>query len=66
MMMDDGPSICKKAEQLKEMGVKHIAPSHCSGGEAMKIFAEVYGDQFVKSGLGRSISVDDLTGCVSS
>ncbi len=66
LVMDDGPSIRKKAQRLKEIGVKHVAPSHCSGGEARKIFAKVYGDRFIESGLGRSISVDDLTRCVSS
>jgi 7,8-dihydropterin-6-yl-methyl-4-(beta-D-ribofuranosyl)aminobenzene 5'-phosphate synthase len=66
LMMDDGPSIRKKAQQLREMGVKHVAPSHCSGGEAREIFAKVYGDRFLESGLGRSICIDDLPGCVSS
>ena len=61
LMMDDGPGIRKKAQRLKDMGVRHVAPSHCSGGQAREIFADVYGERFLESGLGRSISANDLT-----
>ncbi len=61
LVMDDGSSIRKKAMRLKELGVRHVAPSHCSGGEAMKIFAGVYGDRFLHSGAGRTITANDIT-----
>ena len=60
LLMDRGPGIRKQAERLKQMGVRHVAPSHCSGGEARDIFAKVYGDRFITSGLGRTITADDL------
>ena len=50
----------QKAEQLMRLGVRHVAPSHCSGGEAIGIFADVFGSRFLKSGVGRVLTVDDL------
>jgi 7,8-dihydropterin-6-yl-methyl-4-(beta-D-ribofuranosyl)aminobenzene 5'-phosphate synthase len=60
LMMDSGASIQKIAAQLKELGVRYLAPSHCSGGEALKILANLYGNRFLKSGLGRCITAEDL------
>ena len=60
LLMDSGSSIQKKAARLQELGVRHVAPSHCSGGEARKVFAKVYGDKFITSGLGRTITASDL------
>jgi 7,8-dihydropterin-6-yl-methyl-4-(beta-D-ribofuranosyl)aminobenzene 5'-phosphate synthase len=61
LLMDDAASIRKKALRLKELGVRHVAPTHCTGGEAMKLFAEVYGDRFIDSGVGRIITAADLS-----
>jgi 7,8-dihydropterin-6-yl-methyl-4-(beta-D-ribofuranosyl)aminobenzene 5'-phosphate synthase len=61
LLMDDASSIRKKAERLKQLGVRNIAPSHCSGGEAIGILAEIFGDRFLRSGAGRIISVSDFT-----
>jgi metal-dependent hydrolase (beta-lactamase superfamily II) len=35
----------KKAEQLKDLGGRNVAPSHCSGGEAIDILADVFGNR---------------------
>ena len=61
LLMDDASSIRKKAERLKQLGVRNVAPSHCSGGEAIGILAEIFGDRFLKSGAGRIIGVSDFT-----
>lgn len=60
LLMDDASSIRKKAERLKQLGVRNVAPSHCSGGEAIGILADVFGDRFLKSGAGRVLTVDDF------
>jgi 7,8-dihydropterin-6-yl-methyl-4-(beta-D-ribofuranosyl)aminobenzene 5'-phosphate synthase len=60
LLMDDVASIRKKAARLKQLGVRYVAPSHCTGGQAMKIFAEAYGDRFIDSGVGRIIAAGDL------
>ncbi|MDY6792843.1 MAG: MBL fold metallo-hydrolase [Thermodesulfobacteriota bacterium] len=61
LLMDSASSIRRKALRLKELGVRHVAPSHCSGGEAQKIFAEVYGNRFIKSGVGRKMTAKDFS-----
>lgn len=61
LLMDSGSSIRRKALRIKELGVRHVAPSHCSGEEALKTFAEVYGDRFIKSGVGRKINFSDFS-----
>jgi 7,8-dihydropterin-6-yl-methyl-4-(beta-D-ribofuranosyl)aminobenzene 5'-phosphate synthase len=60
LMSDHASSIRKKALRIKELGVRFVAPTHCSGGEAMQIFAKEFGGRFLNSGLGRTITVQDL------
>ncbi len=54
------PKIKKIAEKLKAAGVKYVAPSHCSGSDTSQIFADAFGDRYIESGLGRTITADDL------
>jgi len=61
LLMDDGSSIRKKATRLKEIGVQYVAPTHCSGEEAQQIFAKLFGDRYLDSGLGRIITANDFT-----
>jgi 7,8-dihydropterin-6-yl-methyl-4-(beta-D-ribofuranosyl)aminobenzene 5'-phosphate synthase len=60
LLADHESSLRKIAEQINAMGVNYVAPSHCSGGQAMKILAEVYGKRFLNSGLGRIITSKDF------
>lgn len=43
--------------ELKELGVRKIAPSHCTGKRAIKLFKQAWGKDFIDLGCGRSISV---------
>jgi len=54
------PSIRKIARRLKTAGVEFVAPSHCSGSEAMEIFSDIFGNHAIKSGVGRIITAGDL------
>ena len=42
---------------FRDLDVRQVAPCHCTGGRAMRMFAEEYGDDFVKVGVGRVITV---------
>jgi 7,8-dihydropterin-6-yl-methyl-4-(beta-D-ribofuranosyl)aminobenzene 5'-phosphate synthase len=42
---------------FRDLGVRRVAPCHCTGGRAMRAFSEEYGDDFIKVGVGRVISV---------
>jgi 7,8-dihydropterin-6-yl-methyl-4-(beta-D-ribofuranosyl)aminobenzene 5'-phosphate synthase len=40
-----------------DLGVRQVAPCHCTGDRAIQVFAEEYGDDFVKVGVGRAIAI---------
>jgi len=50
------PSI-EVVKEFKELGVKKVAPSHCTGDEAIKIFKKEYQEDFIKSGVGKIIVI---------
>jgi 7,8-dihydropterin-6-yl-methyl-4-(beta-D-ribofuranosyl)aminobenzene 5'-phosphate synthase len=46
-------------DRVKDQGVKKVAPCHCSGDLAREHFAEVYGDDFILAGAGKTIIIKD-------
>jgi 7,8-dihydropterin-6-yl-methyl-4-(beta-D-ribofuranosyl)aminobenzene 5'-phosphate synthase len=42
---------------FRDLRVRKVAPCHCTGNRAMRMFAEEYGSDFVKVGVGRVITV---------
>ncbi len=44
---------------LKKEGVKKVAPCHCSGDLARKIFKKEYGNDFIPAGAGKRIELID-------
>ena len=42
---------------LKELGVKRVAPSHCTGEKAIAFFKEAWGDNFLEGGVGAIIEM---------
>ncbi len=54
----DAEKITQVAKTLKgTLGVKRVAPAHCTGNLAFKIFREVYGDDYMFAGLGSKVSL---------
>lgn len=46
------------AEKLRnELGIKRVAPAHCTGHLGFQIFGEVFAGAYDKAGLGRTISM---------
>jgi 7,8-dihydropterin-6-yl-methyl-4-(beta-D-ribofuranosyl)aminobenzene 5'-phosphate synthase len=43
--------------QLDAMGVANVCPTHCSGDEAIAMFAEHFGDRYIHGGTGQSIEI---------
>ncbi|RLI82322.1 MBL fold metallo-hydrolase [Archaeoglobales archaeon] len=56
----DESELRRIALEFKEMGVKHVAPCHCSGDLARKIFREEFGDSFIEVGVGKIIDLSEL------
>jgi 7,8-dihydropterin-6-yl-methyl-4-(beta-D-ribofuranosyl)aminobenzene 5'-phosphate synthase len=44
-------------QRLKALGVRKVAPSHCTGDKAIGLFRETWNEDFIESGLGAVIEV---------
>jgi 7,8-dihydropterin-6-yl-methyl-4-(beta-D-ribofuranosyl)aminobenzene 5'-phosphate synthase len=42
---------------LRDLGVRKVAPCHCTGDQAMRMMAEAYGGDFVKVGAGSVVTL---------
>lgn len=47
---------------LKEHGVKRVAPSHCTGDQAIQDFHSAFGEDFIQVGVGKVITMPSETG----
>lgn len=44
-------------EEFRAMGVKKVAPTHCTGDMAIRLFREAYGEDFIEAGCGAVIEI---------
>ena len=44
---------------VKREKVKKVAPCHCSGDLARELFEEVYGENFIRVGVGKTIKIEN-------
>jgi len=44
-------------QAFRRLGVKRVAPSHCTGDAARRQFQKAYGDDYIAGGLGRIIKL---------
>jgi 7,8-dihydropterin-6-yl-methyl-4-(beta-D-ribofuranosyl)aminobenzene 5'-phosphate synthase len=44
---------------LRSLGVQQVAPTHCTGEQAMAVFAQVFGSDYIEAGAGRVINFED-------
>lgn len=42
---------------LKSFGVEKIAPNHCTGSMAVRMFMEAWGDNFIHLGVGETVNI---------
>ena len=43
--------------EFKELGVKKVGPTHCTGDQAIALFRQAWGDDYVESGCGAVIEL---------
>jgi 7,8-dihydropterin-6-yl-methyl-4-(beta-D-ribofuranosyl)aminobenzene 5'-phosphate synthase len=43
--------------ELKRLGVQKVAATHCSGDKAISMLKDAFGDDFMKTGVGRVVNV---------
>jgi 7,8-dihydropterin-6-yl-methyl-4-(beta-D-ribofuranosyl)aminobenzene 5'-phosphate synthase len=49
--------IRKTVGGLRDVGVARVAPCHCTGNKAIRVFKEVYGDAFIEVGVGSPLQI---------
>jgi len=48
------------AKEFKDQYVKYAAPTHCSGDATIRVFQEVFEEQYLKLGTGKVIQTAKL------
>ena len=48
-------------EALQQLGVRYVAPSHCTGDPAREAFAQAFGSGYLPVGVGSTVTMADLT-----
>ena len=46
-------------EQFAELGVERVAPCHCSGDRARRLFEQHFGPNYIQAGVGKEITISD-------
>ncbi|MCK4547727.1 MAG: MBL fold metallo-hydrolase [Candidatus Eisenbacteria sp.] len=49
---------------LESLGVKAVAPSHCTGSPQRRVIKQMLGDRFLESGAGRVIAMEEMRGAL--
>jgi len=44
-------------EDFRQLGVRKVAPCHCSGDVARRLFEEAYGEDFIPAGVGSRLEI---------
>ncbi len=47
-------------QALDRLGVRYVAPTHCSGDRARKLFGQRFGSRYIEVGVGKVITLADL------
>ena len=55
LMYSDARQIAEVIETLQSLGVRKVCPTHCTGDLAIEMFAEAFGDRFIRGGVGRVV-----------
>ncbi len=58
LLYADRPTVDRSIHALRNLGVTHVVPTHCSGDAARTAFAGAYGNDFIDGGVGRVIRFD--------
>lgn len=51
------PGVMSVIKRFQQMGVSKVAPTHCTGDKAIKLFKEIYGADFVEAAVGETLDV---------
>lgn len=57
LMQKSREEMDKLAATLKEMGVRQICPTHCTGDKSIAMLKESYGEGYISGGTGKEIII---------
>ena len=46
-------------KEFNRIGVKHVAPCHCTGEQTISIFRNAFGEDFIQVGVGKVIEIEN-------
>jgi len=52
-------SITSIVDAFRRLGIEKVAPCHCTGDRAIKLFENEYGENFIRIGVGKVVHVGD-------
>ncbi len=52
--------IKRTISDMQRLGVRYVAPCHCSGDKARKLFQEAYGEHYIPVGVGKRVNTKVL------
>ena len=55
LLRSEEAEIVEVVNELKNLGVEYVTPTHCSGDLAIEIFKNFYGENYIPGGVGRII-----------
>jgi 7,8-dihydropterin-6-yl-methyl-4-(beta-D-ribofuranosyl)aminobenzene 5'-phosphate synthase len=56
-LVDQTGAAASVGRRLRELGVKSIAPTHCTGAKAVELLKKEFGKDFVSAGAGKTIEI---------
>ena len=59
LLHSDEGTIMETILKLKRIGVEWASPTHCSGDQAIELFAKSFGDHYIQGGIGARIKIND-------
>ena len=57
LMYSSKEEILETISLLKKEGIEFVSPTHCTGDQAIALFAESFGDHFIRGGIGARIAI---------
>ena len=57
LMRENEEKISLVINELKNLGVEFVTPTHCSGDLAIEMFKDAFKDNFIEGGVGRIIEI---------
>jgi len=45
------------ASTLRQMGIKHICPTHCTGDKSIELLETSFGEGYISGGTGKEIII---------